>query len=84
MKRIPLQGKHIQGILLFLLLVAAFAFPRIMQDKPYWLYVALQSFFWAIMAACRQLREDVGLRFTQPTRLNLSFSSLAHLTCTNI
>ena len=51
MKRIPLQGKYIQGILLFLLLVFAFAFPRIMADKPYWLYVALQSFFWAMMAA---------------------------------
>ncbi|MBS1249642.1 MAG: hypothetical protein MAG431_01222 [Chloroflexi bacterium] len=46
MKRIP-----IQGVLLVLLLIFAFAFPRIMQGQPYWLYVALQSFFWAMMAA---------------------------------
>ena len=46
MKRIP-----IQGILLVLLLIFALTFPKIMQSQPYWLYVALQSFFWAMMAA---------------------------------
>ncbi len=51
MKRIPLQGKYIQGTLLLILLILAFAFPKMMQDQPYWLYVALQSFFWAMMAA---------------------------------
>ena len=46
MKRIP-----IQGILLALVLIFALAFPKIMQGQQYWLFVALQSFFWAMLAA---------------------------------
>ncbi len=51
MKRIPLQGKYIQGIIFALLLAYALAFPALMKDQPYWLYVALQAFFWAMMAS---------------------------------
>ncbi len=51
MKRIPLQGKYIQGALLAIVLILALIFPNIMKDKPYWLYVALQSFFWAMLAS---------------------------------
>ena len=40
-----------QTILLFVLLGLALLFPVLMQDKPYWLYVALQSFFWAMLAS---------------------------------
>ncbi|HIE56692.1 MAG TPA: branched-chain amino acid ABC transporter permease [Anaerolineales bacterium] len=50
MKR-TLTGKQYQGILLALLIAFALVFPVIMRDKPYWLYVALQSFFWAMMAS---------------------------------
>lgn len=41
----------IQTILLLVLLGLALFFPVLMKDKPYWLYVALQSFFWAMLAS---------------------------------
>jgi branched-chain amino acid transport system permease protein len=38
---------------LFMVIIVgfAFAFPTIIQNQQYWLYIALQSFFWAMMAA---------------------------------
>jgi branched-chain amino acid transport system permease protein len=46
MKRFPYQW-----ILLAIVVGLAFAFPVILQGQQYWLFVALQSFFWAMMAA---------------------------------
>ncbi len=59
MKRIP-----IQGLLLAIVLILALAFPLMMRDKPYWLYVALQSFFWAMLASSWTLLSGYAGQFS--------------------
>jgi branched-chain amino acid transport system permease protein len=54
MKRIFLRlgsGRALQWILAAGLLILALAAPAMLRDRPYWLYIAIQAYFWAMLAS---------------------------------
>lgn len=58
MKRNPLQqivgvirNNPAQWILMAAALLLVLTFPYLMKDRPYWLYVAVQAFFYAMLAS---------------------------------
>jgi branched-chain amino acid transport system permease protein len=46
MRRLP-----VQRILIIIGLAVALALPLILRNQQYWLYIATQAFFWAILAS---------------------------------